>query len=159
MARRVRSRFSSKSARLHPRLRRPAERGTFSSRDLALRRLRQQPRAGWRAHRLGQEVDGSQLHGSHRLGNAPVSRDHDHGDLDPRVAETPQVSIPSTTGIFRSSKMRSKGRFLQLRQGHSAIRRLGDLVPRGLQRGPEDQPDVRLVIDDQNAFARVHRIS
>ena len=64
--------------------------------------------------------------------------------------------MPSTCGIFRSSRTRSNGQPLEPVERRLAVLGHGDLGAERGQRRAEHQPDIRLVVDDQDSLATVH---
>ena len=110
---------------------------------------------GLRRDRLRQEIDRTQLHRRDGVGDAAVGGQHHDGRESPSARRRRRVSMPSILGIRRSSTTRSHGDRGGVRAPGS-VRGLAHLVAGGFQRGPQHEPHVRLVVDDQDAFRWEH---
>ena len=111
---------------------------------------------GYGADRLGQEIHGPQLHRRHRVGHAAVRRDDHYRSLVARVAKTSQ-SFPTIHDRHLQVKQDEIGRRLaELRQRRVTVSGFGHQVSCYLQGRAEDEPDIGLVVDDENSLGGVH---
>ena len=112
------------------------------------------------ADRLLDEVDGPQLHRLDGVGHAAVRGDDHHGHEQALVAHPPQGghAVDQRHAEVEEHQVERPGP-AECGQGGLAVLGLGHVVADGKEGGAEHEPDVRLVVDDQDACRLVHRIS
>ena len=101
--------------------------------------------------RLGEKVDGTEFHRLDRVGDTAVRRDDHDRDVVPRVAEPPERLHAADAGHLEVQQDEIGRRLLEAIQRRLSVLHPGHRVAGALQGRPEDEPDVGLVVDDQDA--------
>jgi hypothetical protein len=123
---------------------------------LAVEHLGDGPAEGVGRERLGEEVDRSQLHRGHGVGDAPMSGDDDHGNIIARGPELFEHVHPAHFGHLEVEQHEVGGVASEPGQRGLAVLGGGELGAGRFQGRAEDEPDVGLVVNNQDMPGDAH---